>query len=126
MQGLYSFMSSLLRHSLVLFLLNIASSAYAAEYLVKTPAEYQGLSSKLVAGDTVILSDGKWHDFEILLEGNGTPDKPITLRAQTNGNVVLTGQSNLRLAGEYLVVSGLVFRDGHTPSGAVISFRKDK
>ncbi len=38
----------------------------------------------------------------------------------------LCGQSNLRLAGEYLVVSGLVFKDGYTPTREVIAFRRNK
>ena len=38
----------------------------------------------------------------------------------------MTGQSNLRMAGQYLVVSNLVFRDGWSPTGEVISFRQSR
>ncbi|MGB3775079.1 MAG: chondroitinase-B domain-containing protein, partial [Leeuwenhoekiella sp.] len=38
----------------------------------------------------------------------------------------LEGNSNLQLAGAYLVVEGLVFKNGFTPTNAVISFRKNK
>lgn len=76
-------------------------------------------------GDVIALADGEWRDFQILFEGQGTAARPITLTAQTLGKVFITGQSNLRLAGEYLVVSGLVFRDGHTPTDEVIAFRRD-
>ena len=34
-----------------------------------------------------------------------------------------SGRSNLRLEGEYLVVSGLVFKDGYSPTNTAISFR---
>ena len=54
------------------------------------------------------------------------PTTPITLKAETKGQVVLTGQSNLRLAGEYLIVEGLVFKNGFTPTSAVIEFRSSK
>jgi poly(beta-D-mannuronate) lyase len=47
------------------------------------------------------------------------------MTAETPGKVVLSGQSSLRLAGDYLEVSDLVFRDGYTPRGEVISFRRD-
>ena len=80
----------------------------------------------MVAGDKVTLKNGTWSDFEILLEGQGSEDSPILLTAETNGKVILSGQSNLRLAGKHLVVSGLVFKDGYTPSSSVIEFRKDK
>lgn len=32
----------------------------------------------------------------------------------------------MRIAGEHLVVSGLVFKDGHTPTNTVVSFRRSK
>jgi poly(beta-D-mannuronate) lyase len=103
-----------------------ASSAWAAEYRVESQEEYRSVLPKLAPGDSIILKDGVWRDFEIIFEGNGKPGNPLTLRAETPGAVFLTGQSNLAMAGEHLLVSGLIFRDGYTPSQSVISFRKDK
>ncbi len=77
-------------------------------------------------GDTIVLADGEWRDFEIVFTGVGRPGKPITLKPQTKGGVRITGRSNLRLGGEHLVVSGLVFTDGHTPTRDVIAFRRTK
>jgi len=68
----------------------------------------------------------RWDNFEVLFTGEGTEDDPIRLRAETPGEVFLTGQSNLRLAGEWLDVSGLIFTDGFTPTREVISFRRNK
>ncbi|MCU4674021.1 polysaccharide lyase 6 family protein [Catenovulum sp. 2E275] len=101
----------------------ISSVGFSAEYKVVNQVEYQAVAKKLLPGDTIILADGVWHDFEIVFKGKGTKDKPITLTAQTKGKVILSGQSNLRLAGEYLVVSGLIFKNGYTPSSAVIAFK---
>ena len=64
--------------------------------------------------------------FEILFEGEGTEKKPIQLKAQTKGQVFITGKSNLKIAGNYLIVSGLIFKDGYTPTNSVIEFRKNK
>jgi poly(beta-D-mannuronate) lyase len=100
--------------------------AHAAHFTVATPKEYKDVAKKLASGDVVTLKNGVWNDFEILLDAKGTEQNPITLQAQTPGKVILSGQSNLRLAGEYLVVKGLVFKNGFTPSNAVISFRKNK
>jgi len=76
-------------------------------------------------GDVITLANGTWEDFEILFTGQGEEENPIRLVAETPGKVILSGQSNLRLAGEYLEVSGLVFKDGYTPTSEVVSFRKN-
>lgn len=93
--------------------------------LVSTQAEYQEALNQAEAGDTIVLANGEWEDFEILFVGDGEADRPITLSAETKGQVILSGQSNLRLAGQNLVVEGLVFKNGYTPTSAVIEFRKD-
>lgn len=118
---------SLVLQRLALFLTMVfASGALATEYRVESQEEYRAVLPKLAPGDSMILKDGVWRDFEIVFEGNGKPGNPITLRAETPGEVFITGQSNLALAGEHLLVSGLIFRDGYTPSQSVISFRKSK
>ncbi len=103
-----------------------ACSVGAKEYLVGNQADYVSTVAKLEAGDSIVLKNGVWTDFEILFEGQGTAEQPITLTAQTPGQVEISGQSNLSLAGKYLVVSGLVFKNGYTPTSTVISFRKSK
>src|SRR5690606_27135289 len=54
----------------------------------------------------------------------GTPSDPITLRAETPGKVVLSGASQLRFGGSWLIARDLHFRKGHHPDGAVV-FRAD-
>ncbi|GAB3035159.1 chondroitinase-B domain-containing protein [Bowmanella dokdonensis] len=113
----------LIKTSLILAFLLVPELAEATEYFVESKADYNELSSNLVAGDTLVLKNGIWNDFEILLSGQGQQNNPITLTAETKGRVILSGQSNLRLAGQHLLVSGLVFKNGYTPSSAVIEFR---
>lgn len=96
------------------------------ERLVSTQQDYRAAVKKLQPGDTVVLANGVWEDFEMVFVGEGTAEQPIQLRAEQPGKVVLSGQSNLRLAGSYLHVSGLVFSNGHSPSGQVIGFRRNK
>ena len=110
----------------LLLLFFFSASGWAETYEVDTPAAYNAIKDDLVAGDTVILANGVWRDFEILLSGKGTPEAPITLTAKNKGQVILSGQSNLRLAGEYLHANGLVFKNGYTPTSAVIEFRRNK
>ena len=104
----------------------LAVPAQAKEHFVKNADEYNIAATQLVAGDVIILANGRWHDFEIKISGKGTKTKPITLKSQDPGKVLLTGQSNLRIGGEYILVKGLVFREGYSPTGEVISFRASK
>ena len=93
--------------------------------VVSNPSAFEEAIAGAKPGDRIILANGIWEDFDILFEGEGTAQNPIELVAQTPGEVILSGQSSLRIAGQYLVVSGLVFRDGYSPRNEVISFRKD-
>lgn len=101
-----------------------ASPAEAASYLVHDAGEYTAASANLQPGDEIVLANGTWNNTRLLLKGNGTAAAPITLRAQSPGQVVLTGQSDLRLAGQHLHVANLVFRNGYSPSDAVVAFRE--
>lgn len=103
----------------------IAFPGHAETTIVRTQAEFLRAAKTLAPGDTIKLANGEWRDFQIVFTGAGTAEKPITLAAETRGKVIITGQSNLRLGGRYLVISGLVFRDGHSPTEEVIAFRRD-
>ncbi len=94
--------------------------------LVRSQEQYRQLSAKLKPGDVIVLANGEWRDFEIVFTGRGTADKPIALMAQEAGKVIITGRSNLRIGGSHMLVSGLVFRDGYSPTGEVIAFRRSK
>ncbi|MEO9461106.1 MAG: polysaccharide lyase 6 family protein [Marinomonas sp.] len=103
-----------------------ASPALAEKILVKTQAEYFAAAKQVEAGDTIILANGIWRDFEIVLTGKGTAKKPIALTSEDPGKVIISGKSNLRIGGEQILVTGLTFRDGYSPTGEVLSFRRTK
>lgn len=104
----------------------MAAGSLQADTLVRTQQEFNEAVGAAQPGDTITMANGVWRDFEMVFTGVGTEEKPITLTAETRGKVIISGVSNLRLAGEYLVVSGLVFRDGYTPTNEVISFRQSQ
>ena len=112
----------------LMLLLGIVACAPSTpgEINVKDQAEFKQAVANAKPGDVITLANGTWKDFEILFTGTGQADQPIRLTAETKGKVFITGQSNLRLAGAYLEVSGLIFKDGYTPTLQVISFRQDK
>ena len=93
--------------------------------LVTTQDEYEAAEDIAQPGDVIVLANGTWTDFDLVLEAKGTAENPIFLIAEEPGKVILNGQSSLRIGGEHLIVSGLVFRGGYTPRNEVISFRRD-
>lgn len=94
--------------------------------LVRNLDEFNNAVATLQPGDRVVLANGTWADVELVLKASGQPDQPVELTAEEPGKVIITGQSNLSFSGEHIVVSGLVFRDGYTPTSEVISFRTSK
>ncbi|MGY0638223.1 MAG: polysaccharide lyase 6 family protein [Paraglaciecola chathamensis] len=112
------------RFSLFLLLLTLVSfSQLSRAALVENIEQFNKAAASVSPGDEIVLANGTWNDVELVLKGKGQADNPITLKAQTPGKVIITGQSNLAFSGEYIVISGLVFKDGSTPTGEVISFR---
>jgi poly(beta-D-mannuronate) lyase len=97
-----------------------------SQSMVTSQQEFNEAVKNAEPGDTIVMQNGVWNDFEMIFEAKGTKDKPVTLTVQDKGKVIISGQSNLRLAGEHLVVSGLVFKNGYTPTKEVISFRRSK
>ena len=83
---------------------------------------YEALDS-LKSGDQIIMKNGVWEDVNIRLVGKGTENQPIILKAETAGEVIIQGDSDLKIGGDYLIVEGMYFKNGKTPSRSVIEFR---
>lgn len=89
---------------------------------VKDIAELNTAILNANAGDEIVMANGDWNDVEIRFVGYGTEKRPITLKAENPGKVFIKGKSDLKLGGEFLVVNGLYFSNGSSPSRAVIEF----
>ncbi|MDW3652360.1 MAG: chondroitinase-B domain-containing protein [Bacteroidia bacterium] len=94
--------------------------------LVSNADELKEAISQAKAGTEIVMANGEWKDIQIRFIGKGTKDKPISLRAETAGKVLIQGKSDLKLGGEYLVVDGLYFSQGASPSRSVIQFFIDE
>lgn len=87
----------------------LAGSVIAAEIPVADAAAFAAAAKNVAAGDTLVLQDGIWSDARLKIHASGTPEKPVTVKAQTPGKVLLTGDSRISIAGEHIVVDGLCF-----------------
>lgn len=93
--------------------------AAASEFRASSRIEIEAVLPKLLPGDRLILSNGVWNHQAIVLRGKGTDKEPITVQAETPGKVLFTGDSSLLIDGDYLVVSGLAFREASSKGDAI-------
>lgn len=108
---------------LILILISTTRITFATNYYVTSPSEITTAMNTAQPGDTLIMVNGVWTDDRIIFKGDGADGNPIVLRAETPGYVILNVTSNLRISGSYLIVDGLRFVNGYSPSGGVIEFR---
>lgn len=93
---------------------------------VSNISELNNAFAEAEPGDEIVMTAGIWTDAKIHFYGEGTEKKPITLRAEEPGKTIIEGQSYLHLGGEYLVVEGLYFKNGYSPSSSVIRYQIGK
>ncbi|MEQ9303952.1 MAG: chondroitinase-B domain-containing protein, partial [Marinoscillum sp.] len=96
------------------------------EQLVTNVSELNEAIANASPGAVITMSNGVWEDIEILFFAIGTDAQPVTLRAETAGEVIIQGKSNLKLGGEFLIVDGLYFTNGSSPSQSVIQYYINK
>jgi poly(beta-D-mannuronate) lyase len=80
---------------------------HAATFSVSDPEAARKAVRDAKPGDTILLTAGDWKDADLRLDGEGTAEAPITIRAEVPGKTRFTGASRLRLGGSHLIVSGL-------------------
>lgn len=106
-----------------IFLTVLLSSANTI--IVKNMDQLTEANKKALPGDTIVLQNGEWKNVTIKLSCDGTEQNPIVFKSQTAGKVIITGNSKLKLGGNYIIVDGLFFKKGYAGDDAVISFRID-
>lgn len=105
----------------IIFILFIAPFfCFSKSYYIGNAAMLHHL--KLKAGDTVVLKNGIWKNQDLHFKGEGTPKSSILLKAETDGKVYLEGNSNLKIDGTYLTVTGLQFTNGYSLKADVVIF----
>lgn len=107
-----------------LLLLSATNSGLRAASIRTTPEKAAAAVRKAAPGDSIVIANGTYTDIRLALQGNGEQDKPIVVTAESPGKVIFEGESNLRIAGKWLVVSGFWFRNGFSPTGTVIEYRQ--
>ena len=107
---------------LILSFFSCQKSVITSSSTVSNKEELYEAITNAEPGNQIILANGEWKDVQIKITKSGTEKKPITLKAETSGKVLLQGQSNLSLGADYIIIDGLYFVNGFTPSNSVINF----
>lgn len=95
------------------------------EILVSNTTEYNAAIKKATAGTTIVLKNGVWTDVSLEAFGAGTEAQPITIKAEKAGEVILAGNSSIKIYGTYIIVEGLWFKDGNPTKKSIVQFRKN-
>ncbi len=103
------------------------NSLFAKDIVVANSTELNAAIAAAKPGDAIVMKDGNWKDVVIDFNAVARATAFITLRAQTSGKVILNGNSTLVFSKPYLVVNGLLFKEGALKKKdiAVISFNAD-
>jgi len=110
--------------SIIFLLIFTINSSLATVYSVGTNNELNTAIDDVVPGDTIEMEDGIWMDSDIVFDANGTASNPIVLLAKNPGQVILSGMTDFRIGGDYLIVSGLIFEDCIATESNLIAFRR--
>lgn len=98
----------------------LSGASFAREYVVSSAADISRLASDSQSGDALVMRDGAWTDQNIVFKARGTAAKPVTLKAEHPGKVVLKGNSTLRIEGEFGLVTGIRFEQATSTSPAIV------
>jgi poly(beta-D-mannuronate) lyase len=109
----------------VYLLIALATPLVAGERLVSDPESARKAVREAAPGDVVVLAAGEWRDADLRLEGEGTEDRPIVIRAESPGETILVGDSRVRLGGRHLELRGIWLRDLSAAKGDWMEFRID-
>ena len=95
------------------------------EFFVSSESQIQSALAQVEPGDSIVLRNGTYTNFDIEFYADGTQELPITFRAETPGEVILNGTSKLFISGDSLVVDGLSFIGGAlNRNDSVVEFRQ--
>jgi len=82
------------------------------------------VSNDMQPGTTVCLADGVYSSAQALnFGGFGSLSNPITVTAENPGAAIISGTTSVQMAGEFVVLQGLVFREGDSRNSDLIQTR---
>ena len=117
------------RFIFLLLFINLVCILKAQTIRVNNQASLNNAISSISAGDTILIetSNSPYTDLEVILNANGTAELPVVIMAESVDNVLLTGNSVVKIGGSYIYFEGFSFGGNKSPDDligdGVIEFR---
>lgn len=105
------FQSFWLQNFCAFLLIGYGLAATARELHVSTDGEVRAALILAAPGDQVVIRNGRYADWQLVLQKSGNANAPIVLRAETPGQVVLTGNTRITIAANHVAVRDFTFDD---------------
>lgn len=96
----------------VIMLLLCYAAAISKSYTARNEEEFKSAIQQVKPGDDIIIANGTYAPWTSIVDTHGTPALPITIKAETNGKVIFTGdvlQPIFKLTGSYTILKGITF-----------------
>src|SRR5215211_1661076 len=96
----------------LLFFLFASVNSFAGTITVSSLPDLQKAIGNAVAGDVIILVNGMYTAAaDIIIDKQGTAEKPITISAQTIGGAEISGAGGFNISGNaaYIIIKGFKF-----------------
>ena len=113
--------SPLVIWSLVILAVLDGGDLFARAFTIQGPTYLKSLETAR-PGDIVTLKNGNWLNATISVNKGGSLGKPVEIRAESPGGVILGGSSSLHINAPFVTVDGLFFHKGALAQGSVIQF----
>ena len=97
---------------LICLILLTANAGFSKSYRIHTEKEFYAITDQIRPGDEIIIADGNYAPWSLVVNTNGTSAHPVTIRAETTGKVIFSGdvqQPIFKLNGSYTILRGIHF-----------------
>lgn len=97
----------------ILLILNLKTPALCSGFLVHSLKEFNEALINAAAGDELIIDDGTYTGWSVVIQSKGTAEKPLIIRARHPGMTLFTGEISapvFQIKGKYVVLEGMVFK----------------
>src|SRR5687767_6087656 len=92
----------------IILLFCLPTLLFAKVYKVSTAAEFSAATEKVVPGDRIVIINGQYNGWQLVVNTNGEKGRPIIIEAETPGKVVFSGDVNkpvFLLTGSYTEIA---------------------
>ncbi|MGI5817086.1 MAG: chondroitinase-B domain-containing protein [Armatimonadota bacterium] len=86
-----------------------ARPADPVDPVADSPERFAELAGALGPGDELVIADGIYRDWRVVIDAEGTADRPIVVRPETPGGAIFRGNVRFVVTGDHVVLRGLRF-----------------